>query len=243
MKNIKKRWRRFEVRLQQSDTVQSLLQRAYSSYIRFAFRTTKWERIGFESYEADIARGVPRVLCCWHEHLAYTTYLRDWSDHPLVVMASKHADAQIATADMTDRGIDVIELATSGDNSGSIRSAVHALKAGKSLGITVDGPLGPRRRVKTGAIVIGGLAGAQVVPCSFAVSRSIRLKTWDQFIVPLPWSRGVLAVGSGFVPPRRSEYKDMREAADRLGAMIDALTETCEKRLARSGAQDGKDGA
>ncbi|MFV0245765.1 MAG: lysophospholipid acyltransferase family protein [Qingshengfaniella sp.] len=231
MKTLRKRWRRIEKRFQRNERVQSVLRRWYSRYIRFVFRTTKWERIGFESYEADIARGVPRILCCWHARLTLTPYLRDWSDHALAVLASEHADARIATADMRDLGIQVIELATSGSNPGAIRKAVAHVRNGNSLAIAVDGPMGPRGVAKTGAIVIGGLTGAQVVPCCYTISRSITLKTWDRFVLPLPWSRGVLAVGDGFVPPRKASPKDMQHAADRLGRLIDALTETCEIRM------------
>lgn len=231
MTSLKKRWRRFEVRVQRNERVQAGLKRLFSAYINFVFRTTKWQKIGFESYEADIARGVPRVLCCWHARLAFTPYLRDWSDHSLTVMASLHADAQIAAANVAERGIGVINLATSGDNSLAIREAVRVLRKGGSLGVTVDGPLGPARVAKPGALVIAGLAGVQAAPCTYAVSRSIRLKTWDGFLLPLPWSRGVLAVGDGFTPDKRLSEMEMAAACDRLGALIDDLTEACEARL------------
>lgn len=231
MKSLKKRWRRFEVRFQRDKRVQSVFRWLIGSYLNFTFRTIRWEKLGFESYEADIARGIPRVLCCWHAHLAYTPYLRDWSDHKLTVMASLHADAQILTANVQKLGIGVIGLATSGDNSAAIRESVRALRNGGSLGITVDGPLGPPKVVKPGAFVIAGLAGVQAAPCTYAVSRSFRLPTWDEFIIPLPWSRGVLAVGDGFTPPKRMTEDEMQAATERLAGLINDLTEACEQRL------------
>lgn len=231
MKSLKKRWRKFEVRLQKNERIQGALKRVFASYIDFVFRTTKWEKIGFESYEADIARGIPRVLCCWHERLALTPYLRDWKDHPLTVLASKHADAQIATASMEMRGIKVISLATSGNNGVAIREAVRALRDGSSLGVTIDGPLGPARVGKPGALLIAGMAKCQAAPCTFAVSRSIRLSTWDKFIVPLPWSKGVMAVGDGFTPDHKAGPEQSAADLERLGQLIDQLTEECESRL------------
>ena len=231
LKDLKKRWRRFEVRLQRSTRVQRAVQRVFAAYVNFCFRTTRWQKIGFESYEADIARGVPRVLCCWHERLIFTPYLRDWSDHRLTVMASAHADARIASANLASLGIGLIELETSGDNTQAIREAVRALRKGGSVGITVDGPFGPPRMAKPGALVIAGLAGVQAAPCTYAVSRVFRLKTWDRFVVPLPWSRGVLGVGDGFTPPRRMTEDETTAAAARLSALIDDLQAACEARL------------
>lgn len=231
---LKKRVRRLEVRLQRNARVQAALQGLYRRYIAFVYRTTRWERIGMESYEADISRGVPRVLCLWHGRLAMMPFLRDWSDHGLTVLASRHADARIASAAVRRLGIDVIELGTSEVNSGAIKKAVAALRAGRSLGVTVDGPLGPRGVVKPGALVLAGLAGVQVSPCSYAVTRRIVFRTWDGFVLPLPWSRGVMALGDGFVPPRRASEHELRAAAEDLARRIDALTELCERRLAES---------
>jgi hypothetical protein len=228
---LKRRWRDLEIRMQKSRRVQNALRKLFSAYVNFAFRTIRWERIGFESYEADIARGIPRVLCCWHERLFFTPYLRDWTDHKLTVMASQHADARIASANLVERGIGLIELATSGDNSAALKEAVKTVRAGNSLGITVDGPFGPPRVAKRGALVIAGLAGVQAAPCSYAVSRSIRLKTWDGFVVPLPWSRGVLAVGDGFMPEKRMSEAEFDAACTRLSGLIDDLTAACEARL------------
>ena len=222
--------------------MQRVLQSLYANYINFVFRTTKWERIGFESYEADIARGIPRVLCCWHARLVFTPYLRDWSDHDLKVIASRHADAQIAAENLRRRGLEIIELDTSGENTTAVKSAVRALRQGASLGITVDGPFGPAETAKPGAIVIGALAQVQVAPCTFAISRQIRLKTWDRFIVPLPWSRGVLAVGDGFVPERRMSEDQIEAACEQLSSLIDELTSTAEARVAPHRQGDARDG-
>jgi lysophospholipid acyltransferase (LPLAT)-like uncharacterized protein len=86
---------------------------------------------------------------------------------------------------------------------------------------------------KPGAVIVAGLAGVQASPCAYAVNRFIRLPTWDRFILPLPWSRGVFAVGDGFTPPSRLSQEEAEEAAARLGTLIVDLTEACEARLKR----------
>ena len=99
------------------------------------------------------------------------------------------------------------------------------------MGIAVDGPMGPALIAKPGAVVIAGLAGVTVSPVAYAVTHKIRLGTWDRFVVPMPWGRGVLAVGEGFVPPRRMSEAEAQTAADRLGTMINDLAALCESRL------------
>ncbi len=212
--------------------MQGTLQTLFHRYLTFVYRTTRWEWLGLESLEADIARGVPRVLCVWHERLTLSTYLRDWTDHRLVILASRHADARLATANMQRRGLDIIELATSGENRAALKDAVRAVRAGASVGIAVDGPLGPAHVAKPGAVVLGALARVQVSPVTYAISRKLRLRNWDRHIIPLPFGRGVLAVGDGFSPPPRLTPEETEAACTRLAGLIDALTEAAEARLA-----------
>lgn len=228
---LQRRWRNFEIRLQKSDRVQNALKALYSRYVSFCYRTIRWERLGMESYEADIARGVPRLLCFWHEQLVMMAYMRDWSDHGGGAVVSRHADAQILADHMRGLGIEIIEVGTSDVNVGAIRASVRHLRASKTLAITVDGPLGPAREPKAGALVIASLARLPVSPCAYAVSRSIRLRTWDRLIVPLPWCRGVYSVGQGFMPKPKMTEAEMAEAQAKLTELIDAQEEICARHL------------
>ncbi|MCA8878579.1 MAG: DUF374 domain-containing protein [Rhodobacteraceae bacterium] len=231
-KDLKRRWRRFEVRLQQSSRVQNALRSMISGYVNLVFRRIRWEWIGLEELDTDLSNGRPRVLSCWHSQLMFAPYLRDWTDHPLFILASRHADAQLATSNMEKMpGVSILTVGTSGDNSASIRDAVKRVRRGASMGIAVDGPMGPALIAKPGAVVIAGLAGVTVSPVAYAVTHKIRLGTWDRFVVPMPWGRGVLAVGEGFVPPRRMSEAEAQTAADRLGTMINDLAALCESRL------------
>lgn len=235
MNGLQRRWRNFEIRLQKSERVQNALKALYSRYVTFCERTIRWDRIGVESVEADIARGVPRILCFWHEQLVMMPYIRDdWSDHGAGAMVSRHADAQILAEHLRTRiGLEIIEVGTSDVNTGPVREAVRHLRAGKTLAITVDGPLGPARVPKPGALVIAALAGLPVTPCAYAVTRSIRLKTWDRMVIPLPWSRGVISVGEGFLPASRMTELETEADLAKLTDLINAQSALCEERLNR----------
>jgi hypothetical protein len=64
-----------------------------------------------------------------------------------------------------------------------------------SPAITPDGPRGPVHEFKPGAVLLSQLTGKPIVLVSVAASRSWRFKTWDQFELPLPFSRVVIAFG------------------------------------------------
>lgn len=234
MNRLQRHWRNLEIRLQKSDRVQNLLKALYARYVAFCYRTIRWDRLGMESYEADIARGVPRLLCFWHEQLIMMAYMRDWSDHGGGAVVSRHADAQIMAEHMRGLGIEIIEVGTSDVNIGPVRDSVRHLRAGKTLAITVDGPMGPAREPKPGALVIATLAQLPVTPCAYAVSRSIRLRTWDRLIVPLPWCRGVFSVGQGFTPKPRMSENEMADAQAKLTELINAQEAICAAHLRKT---------
>lgn len=233
MTSLKKRWRRLEVRIQRNARIQGTLQRFFGWYLNFVYRTTRWEHIGLESVEADLKAGISRVVCCWHEQIALATYFREWDDGALTILVSQHADAQLIAQTFPPRGIHIVNLATSGDNTGALKQSLRILRRGRWVGAAVDGPMGPRGKVKPGALVIAGLGQVKVSPACYAISRKFRLNTWDKFIIPLPYSRGVMASGEGFVPPREMSEADLDAACQKLGTMIDDLTEQCEAKLRR----------
>ena len=66
----------------------------------------------------------------------------------------------------------------------ALRAMQRILAGGHSVGITPDGPRGPRMRAKPGAIKTAQLSGAPIVPVSGSVNRRRILGSWDRFAWP-----------------------------------------------------------
>ena len=66
---------------------------------------------------------------------------------------------------------------------------------GYDLGITPDGPTGPAHSVKRGVFFLAEKSGASIVPVGVAASRARHLSSWDSFMIPMPFSRVVVAYG------------------------------------------------
>jgi hypothetical protein len=63
------------------------------------------------------------------------------------------------------------------------------------LVITPDGPKGPRHQVKKGVVQLARIVGRPVIPMAFACSRGHRFASWDRFLLPYPFCRGIYAFG------------------------------------------------
>ncbi len=205
------------------------LQQAYTGYIELVLKTTRWRYVGFEQAERDIANGIPRIFCMWHGRLAAMPYFRDWRDQPFASFVSDHRDAQIATMLMRKKGLEVIDVQTSGNKTGSIRAAVKAAKAGSSVGITPDGPLGPREIVQPGAIMIASQSQTRLSPVAYSTRRRFVLNTWDRFVLPLPFGRGAFVMADGDIPATRLNRDQMAALQSKLGTMIDDVSQQADR--------------
>jgi len=109
-------------------------------------------------------------------------------------------------------GHESIRGSTTSGGAMALRAAVRALRGGKDVGFTPDGPRGPRHKVQMGVIQAARMSGAPIVPVAFSASRKRVLGSWDGFIVPAPFSRGVFVYGRPIEVPQKTADGGMEAA-------------------------------
>ncbi len=77
------------------------------------------------------------------------------------------------------------------DKGGAAAKAemIELLKMGYPGAVTVDGPRGPALKVKRGIIEMAKESGAMIVPYTIKAQRKITFNSWDNFQLPLPFTR------------------------------------------------------
>ncbi len=86
-------------------------------------------------------------------------------------------------------GIRAVRGSRNRRGSEATRELIRLVKDGNDAGVTPDGSKGPKYQAKSGALFIARASRSPVVLLSFSYSRAIRLNSWDQFIIPLPFSK------------------------------------------------------
>ena len=71
----------------------------------------------------------------------------------------------------------------------AIRQLAEVIAQGKDVMITPDGPRGPAYELGQGIVFLAQQSGAAVVPVNLEYSSCWRLKSWDRFILPKPFSK------------------------------------------------------
>jgi lysophospholipid acyltransferase (LPLAT)-like uncharacterized protein len=70
------------------------------------------------------------------------------------------------------------------------------LRCGEDVGLTPDGSRGPRYVLKPGLVLLAQLSGRPILPVGVEYSRCLRLKSWDGFMIPMPFSRVDVILGN-----------------------------------------------
>jgi lysophospholipid acyltransferase (LPLAT)-like uncharacterized protein len=117
---------------------------------------------------------------------------------------------------------------TRGGISG-IKGLARALREGYDVAIAPDGPRGPRYEVQPGVIQLAKLSGRPIFPLTFsAIPRKV-LHTWDHFIIPFPFSRGVFVWGEPIWVDRAEGEGAMKQKALLLERKLLEITELADR--------------
>jgi len=134
-------------------------------------------------------------------------------------MVSKSFDGEWIAGIIKRLGYRVFRGSASRDGA---RALLEIIRGGKvcDLALTVDGSRGPAEKVKAGAIFLASNSGLPLVPISCVSPRSWRLKSWDRFIIPKPFSRVEIVMGKHIVVPPNITKDDIRRFARDAEAAI-----------------------
>ena len=208
-------------RILQSNAVQALACWITAQYIRFVAMTGRWETIGGDIPEAFWKDGKPFILAFWHGRLLMMP--RCWTGGKTIhMLISQHRDGQLIARTVAHFGIKTIAGSTSKGGASALRSMLKTLKGGGYVGITPDGPRGPRMRASDGVVSVARMSGVPVIPATFGVTKRKILGSWDRFVVAKPFARGVIVWGDPIEVPRDADKDALEDARLKIEqALID----------------------
>lgn len=216
-----------------------------AQYIRLVWYSGKWEVKGEEPFRTLHASETPGILCFWHGRLIMVPFAwpRVKRFHMLI---SAHRDGEIIANSVKRLGIDWVKgsAAKNGKSKGgaeALRILLRNLKTGEWVGITPDGPRGPRMRASDGVISIARISGAPIMPVTFGVRRGKVIRSWDRFLLPAPFSSGVICWGEPYYVSQDSDPETLEATRLELESILNSLTEEADRLTGRNPVQPSKD--
>jgi lysophospholipid acyltransferase (LPLAT)-like uncharacterized protein len=203
--------------------------------IAFGFRLLQvWARtLRFEIDDRMGVIGQPAgknyIAALWHNRLLLISFAlkKFLPQRPGAGLISASRDGDLV-ADLTQRfGFEVVRGSSSRLGASAILELSNVLATGRDILITPDGPRGPAYELGPGIVFLAQKTGAEVVPVNFEYSSCWRLKSWDRFILPRPFSKVRFIIG----PPHwvRSTSTPQAFETERL-RLQDALMSLVERR-------------
>lgn len=149
--------------------------------------------IGEDHPGAYWRKGETVILAFWHDQLLLM--VQGYRGPGARILISSSKDGELIARTMRHFGQGAVRGSSNRGGRQAFRELLELSREPYDLVFTPDGPKGPRHRVKEGIVQLARISGRPVVPMAFAVSRGHRFASWDRFLLPCPFARGVYAFG------------------------------------------------
>jgi lysophospholipid acyltransferase (LPLAT)-like uncharacterized protein len=175
-------------------------------------RIREWERTGSHF-----------ILAFWHRYLLLMPYA--YRGRRISVLVSQSRDGELIARTVARLGIDSSRGSSSRGGIAGMRSLLRKAAEGWDIAFTPDGPRGPLREVQPGVILAAASTGLPILPVAIAASRAKLLRSWDRFMVPLPFSTVHIVYGEPLIVERRG---DLKAAAAELKGRLEGAEQAAE---------------
>jgi hypothetical protein len=133
----------------------------------------------------------PIIFACWHGELLMFQY--PYKQYRKIIHAkvliSDHFDGLLISKTIKYLGFSTIAGSTNRNAARVLIQAIKAIKEGYDIGITPDGPKGPRHSVSDGVVVMAQKTKSKIVLVEIKPTKYWQLNSWDKFVIPKPFGK------------------------------------------------------
>lgn len=163
------------------------------------------------------------IYAFWHESLLAPAKMRT----PAKVLVSQSADGELIAQVCGYFGIGAIRGSATRGGAGALLEMLRDDQPAH-LAITPDGPRGPRRRFKPGAVFVASHSGLAIVPVGIGFTRAWRFASWDRFALPMPFSTATGVLGAPIAVPPQLDGETLEQYRCQIERELLACTEAAQ---------------
>jgi hypothetical protein len=176
------------------------------------------------------------IISYWHQMQIFCArYLltRAREGFRVTFLTSPSVSGEVPAAIIRRWGAGVLRGSSKRSAGQALRDMYEVLVTRKtSLVITPDGPTGPLHEFKTGTIMLARMTKAPIILVAYAARPCIRWRSWDRFILPLPFARVAIAVDEPYRVPAGVGVDDLGPVRQELEARMARLVAEVEAQVA-----------
>ena len=170
------------------------------------------------------------VLCVWHDALLVPTFVAPRAlRRQTCCLVSQHQDGSYLANAMALLGYCTVRGSSRRGGAQAVRQLLDDT-AGKHIVFTPDGPGGPRRKLKAGAVYVASQLGRRIVPGAYSATRAWRPKgSWTDMLIPAPFSTIYVAQGAPIAIPVDLPRDKLDLYIDRVQQAMDQLNDEIDR--------------
>ena len=177
----------------------------------------KKEVLGENHLRNTWKRGEQVIISFWHDQLFLLVFGYPGKHAKLLISSSKDGELLARTMRYFDQ--DTVRGSSSRGGRAAFKAMLDLCKEKVDIVLTPDGPKGPRHVLKDGVVQLARMSGRPVIPMAFVCSHGHRFQSWDRFLFPYPFARGVYSFGEPVYFDKNEGVDGFRERLK--NAMID----------------------
>src|SRR5580693_6516426 len=175
----------------------------------------------------------PLITSFWHACIIPSTYI--FRNFGVRVMSSNSYDGEYMGRIIRKFGFVAVKGSSSRNAVRALLGLRRALQEGWTVAFSLDGPRGPRHKVKPGPVALARSAGVPLTMFHAAVDKAWVLNSWDRMMIPMPFSRVLLRFGK-LIPVRADATDDdIERLSGELQAALDRVCEFAETNIEKVG--------
>jgi lysophospholipid acyltransferase (LPLAT)-like uncharacterized protein len=194
-----------------------------ATILKSLFMTLRIRVVDESGFQKDPSTD-PVLFCFWHNRILGITYAfkRIYPKHRrgVTVLTSASKDGEILARLVAEFQMGSVRGSSSRGGSRALLELIRLVQAGRDIAITPDGPRGPRYRLGPGVIQLAQSTGAKILPLHAQFSRCFQMKTWDGFIIPLPFSTVSINVGIPIRIPAEANHTEFECERNQLEEIL-----------------------
>lgn len=203
--------------------IQHILAFIAAAYILFVQITSTIKNKNLNIPKIYWSKNEPFILAFWHNQLMMIN--SSWIIKKKInILASGHSDGRFGA--MIGKYFNLNNVQTSNaTNSISLRPIFKFIKSKEYIGITPDGPQGPKEKVSEGIIKIAKASKIPIIPIGFWSSKNFSLNSWDSFLITLPFAKCSFVWGDAIKIPEKLNENEIEKYQKILEEKINKCVE------------------
>lgn len=195
-----------------------------SSAMKLLSATWRWRMEDRGGWMGRAQPGAPVIWLCWHNRIfmAPLVYWKWFRKQPAGVLTSASKDGDVLAETCRHFTLEAARGSSSRRGAAALRECLSFLKANRDICVTPDGPRGPRYVMQPGVVLLAERSGVPILPLHLNPRRAWRLKTWDGFLIPWPFTRIDVVLDEGWVLEKSASPEAFEAQRAKLEAMLRA---------------------